>query len=187
MTGKQLRFYSVNFLILFSLSHAASADENIGRLLVSQCAQCHGTDTNPDTKEVGIALCTITLNAGRITPLHHGLLPHWNEKGLIVTAQATANPLNAHKMFKLWDEGYTFQEIEEKLSSEDPYFSWRQIGAVSAGGDIYGYTGTDAYDHKSHVIGDGSIAIGNFCQGAQPVKSMAAALESGCGSARGRG
>ena len=48
MTGKQLRFYSVNFLILFSLSHAASADENIGRLLVSQCAQCHGTDTNPE-------------------------------------------------------------------------------------------------------------------------------------------
>ena len=135
--------------------------------------------TNPQTKEIGIALCTITLNAGRITPLHHGLLPHWNEKGLIVTAQATANPLNAHKMFELWDKGLSFTEIEEKLSQEDPYFSWRQIGAVSAGGEIYGYTGDNAYDHKSHIIGDGSIAVGNFCQGEQPVKSMARELEAG--------
>ncbi|MEM7469627.1 MAG: DUF1028 domain-containing protein, partial [Pseudomonadota bacterium] len=114
--------------------------------------------TNPETKELGIALCTITLNAGRITPLHHGLLPNWQEKGLIVTAQATANPMNAHKMFKWWDEGLGFEEIEERLRAEDEYFSWRQIGAVSAGGEIYGYTGENAYDHKSHIVGNGSIA-----------------------------
>jgi len=135
--------------------------------------------TNPERREIGIALCTITLNAGRITPLHHGLLPMWNERGLIVTAQATANPMNAHKMFALWDEGRSFQEIENKLAGEDDYFSWRQIGAVSAGGEIYGYTGDDAFDHKSHIIGNGSIAIGNFCQGAAPVQAMAAALEDG--------
>lgn len=135
--------------------------------------------TNPERREIGIALCTITLNAGRITPLHHGLLPAWNERGLIVTAQATANPMNAHKMFELWDQGWKFEAIEEELRRADPYFSWRQIGAVSGGGEIYGFTGANAFDHKSHIVGAGSIAIGNFCAGAAPVQAMSAALDAG--------
>ena len=133
--------------------------------------------TNPERQELGIALCTITLNASRITPLHHGLLPDWNDNGLIVTAQATANPMNAYKMFELWDKGWTFEAIEDELAKNDEFFSWRQIGAVSAGGEIYGYTGDDAFDHKSHIIGDGSIAIGNFCDGPSPVAAMAEVLD----------
>ncbi|MFT4582185.1 MAG: putative Ntn-hydrolase superfamily protein [Gammaproteobacteria bacterium] len=133
--------------------------------------------TNPQRQELGIALCTITLNASRITPLHHGLLPEWNDNGLIVTAQATANPMNAYRMFELWDKGWTFDAIEDELAKSDEFFSWRQIGAVSAGGEIYGYTGDDAFDHKSHIIGDGSIAIGNFCDGPSPVAAMAEVLD----------
>ncbi len=135
--------------------------------------------TSPERQELGIALCTITLNAGRITPLHFGLLPHWDEKGFIVTAQATANPLNAYRMNDLRQQGKTFSQIEDELGRSDPYFSWRQIGAVTAGGEVYGYTGANAYDHKSHIIGKGSIAIGNFCQGDKPVNAMAAALDAG--------
>ena len=133
--------------------------------------------TNPERQEIGIALCTITLNASRITPLHHGLLPNWNDRGMIVTAQATANPLNAHKIFELWDQGLTFAEIEEELRKLDKFFSWRQLGVVTAGGEIYGYTGDNTFDHKSHVIGDGSIAVGNFCDGAGPVSAMAMKLD----------
>ncbi|MEM7291783.1 MAG: DUF1028 domain-containing protein [Pseudomonadota bacterium] len=135
--------------------------------------------TNPDTKELGIALTTITLNASKITPLHHGLLPEWSERGMIVTAQATANPHNAHKMFELWDQGASFAEIEKELSSFDKHFSWRQIGVVTGGGEVYGYTGGNAYDHKSHIIDEDSIAIGNFMHTDQPVKAMAAALKEG--------
>lgn len=134
--------------------------------------------TDPARQEIGIALCTITLNAGRITPLHHALLPAWNERGLIVTAQATANPMNAYRMFELRDQGWTFAAIEDQLRKEDEYFTWRQIGAVTAGGEVYGYTGANAYDHKSHIVGHGSLAIGNFCQGSQPVQAMADALEA---------
>ena len=133
--------------------------------------------TNPERQEIGIALCTITLNASRITPLNHGLLPHWNDRGMIVTAQATANPLNAHKIFELWDQGLTFAEIEEELRKLDKFFSWRQLGVVTAGGEIYGYTGDNTFDHKSHIIGDGSIAVGNFCDGAGPVSAMATKLD----------
>ena len=135
--------------------------------------------TNPARAEIGIALCTITLNAGRITPLHHGLLPAWNHRGMIVTAQATANPMNAYRMFELWDKGLSFMAIEDELRRADEHFTWRQIGAVSAGGEVYGFTGANAYDHKSHIIGDGSLAIGNFCQGERPVRAMADALEAG--------
>ena len=133
--------------------------------------------TNPERQGIGIALCTIILNASRITPLHHGLLPHWNDRGMIVTAQATANPLNAHKMFELWDQGLTFAEIAEELRKSDKFFSWRQLGVVTAGGEIYGYTGDNTFDHKSHIIGDGSIAVGKFCDGAGPVYAMAAKLD----------
>ena len=135
--------------------------------------------TDPKTQQLGIALCTITLNAARITPLHHGLLPTWNEKGLIITAQATANPMNAYKLFELWDKGWTFAAIEDELRKTDEYFSWRQLGVVSAGGEVYGFTGENAFDHKSHIIGEGSIAVGNFCAGAGPVTAMAAALDAG--------
>jgi len=134
--------------------------------------------TNPARRELGIALCTITLNAGRITPLHFGLLPHWDPSGFIVTAQATANPLNAYRMHELRRQGKSFAQIEDELGRSDRYFSWRQIGAVTAGGEVYGYTGANAYDHKSHIIGNGSIAIGNFCQGERTIKAMAAALEA---------
>ena len=132
--------------------------------------------SNPSTQEIGIALSTITLNCARITPQFHRLLPNWNERGLIVTAQATANPLNAYKLFELWDEGKSFSDIEAELKQFDKHFSWRQIGAVSAAGEVYGYTGDDAFDHKSYVIGDGSIAIGNFMDGPGPVQAMAKML-----------
>ena len=134
--------------------------------------------TDPINKEIGIAISTITLNCARITPLHHRLLPHWDKKGLIVTTQATANPLNAYRMFELWDQGMSFPEIEEVLLRKDRHFSWRQIGAVSAGGEVFGYTGENAFDHKSFLVGEGSIAIGNFMDGASPVESMNAVLES---------
>lgn len=134
--------------------------------------------TNPATNEIGIALSTITLNCARITPLYHRLLPSWSGRGLIVTAQATANPNNAYKIFELWDQGMPFPEIEKELKIFDKDFSWRQIGAVSGDGEIYGYTGEDAFEHKSFIKGAGSIAIGNFMDGPAPVESMANTLES---------
>ena len=135
--------------------------------------------SNADTQEIGIALTTVTINAGRITPFHHGLLPSWNERGLVVTPQATVNPHNAHKMFELWDQGQSFAEIELELSRFDKHWIWRQVGAVTAAGEVYAYTGADAWTHASHIAGEGSLALGNFMDGPGPVEAMAAALEAG--------
>lgn len=136
---------------------------------------------NTKTQEIGIALTTVTINCARIAPFHHGLLPKWNPRGLVASPQATVNPHNAHKMFALWDAGKSFAEIEGELSRFDKHWSWRQVGAVSAEGEVFAYTGEDAWDHASHIVGDGSLAIGNFMDGAAPVEAMAEALEANRG------
>lgn len=131
---------------------------------------------NTETQEIGIALTTVTINCARIAPFHHGLLPDWNPRGLVASPQATVNPHNAHKMFELWDAGKTFNEIESALSTFDKNWSWRQVGAVTASGEVYAYTGKDAWNHASHIKGDGSLAMGNFMNGPTPVQAMADAL-----------
>ena len=133
---------------------------------------------NTETQEIGIAMTTLTINWSRCCPFHHGLLPNWDPKGLIVAPQATVNPHNAHKMFELIDAGKSFPEIESTLSTFDKNWSWRQIGAVTASGEVYGYTGTDAWHHASHIIGDGTIAMGNFMNGSTPVQAMDEALKA---------
>lgn len=48
MKGRHLTRYLLPILFVFSVSSKTLADDNIGRMLVAQCAQCHGTETNPE-------------------------------------------------------------------------------------------------------------------------------------------
>ena len=48
MKGVNLARCLTVFLPVFLISSLAFADDNIGRMLVAQCAQCHGTDTNSE-------------------------------------------------------------------------------------------------------------------------------------------
>lgn len=135
--------------------------------------------SNPATKEIGLATTTLTINFGRMFPHQHNLLPEWSERGLICAAQASIHPHNAHKMIELWDQGQSFGEIEQALSRSDPYWTWRQLGAVTGAGEVYVYTGKDAWDHASHIVGDGWLAMGNFMNGPVPVQAMAEVVDSG--------
>ena len=120
---------------------------------------------NPEKKEIGIALTTVTINCARIAPFHHNLVPNWTENGLVAAPQATVNPHNAHRLFELRGQGKNFAEIEQILAAEDEHWSWRQVGAITAEGEIFAYTGKDAWDHASHIAGTNSLAIGNFLDG----------------------
>ena len=135
--------------------------------------------SNPDTREIGIASTTMTINFSRAFPFHTGLVPDWTERGLICAPMATINPHNGHKMIELWNAGLTFHEMIPEFEKLDEHWTWRQVGAVSATGEVFSYTGSDAWDHASHIEGDGSLALGNYMDGAEPVKAMAAALEEG--------
>ena len=67
--------------------------------------------------------------------------------------------------------------MESELEAHDKDWSWRQIAAVTAGGDTWVRTGENAWDHASHVVAEGSVAMGNFMDGPEPVQEMARVLE----------
>jgi uncharacterized Ntn-hydrolase superfamily protein len=135
--------------------------------------------SNPETQEIGIASTTITINFSRTFPIHGGLLPDWSPRGLICAPMATIHPQNGHKLCALWNEGVGFDTMENELDKFDPNWSWRQMGAVTGAGEVFAYTGADAWDHASHIPGKGSLALGNYMDGPGPVQAMAEALEKG--------
>jgi len=132
--------------------------------------------SNPETKEIGIASTTITINFSRTFPVHRHLLPGMADEGIIVAPMATIHPQNGHKLCDLRDAGVSWDDMEDELEKQDENWSWRQIGAVTVSGDTWVRTGTDAWDHASHIVADGSIAMGNYMDGPGPVKAMAKAL-----------
>ncbi len=132
--------------------------------------------SNPDTGEIGIASTTITINFSRTFPIHRHLLPERTDQGIIVAPMATIHPQNGHKLCDLRDAGVPWDEMEGELEKQDPNWSWRQIGAITASGETWVRTGSDAWDHASHIVADGSIAMGNYMDGPEPVQQMAAAL-----------
>ena len=139
--------------------------------------------SNPDTGEIGIASTTITINFGRTFPVFRHLEPEVTDRGIIVAPMATVHPYNGHRLCDLRDQGIGWDDIEAELERKDEHWSWRQIGVVTATGETWVRTNADAWDHASHIVGDGSVAMGNYMDGAEPVKAMATALEDNRGEA----
>ncbi len=135
--------------------------------------------SNPTTREIGIASTTITINFSRTFPVHCGLLPEWSERGMICAPMATIHPQNGHKMCELWNAGVGFDTMADELDKFDEHWSWRQMGAVTGAGEVFSYTGADAWDHASQIEGEGSLALGNYMDGPRPVQAMSEALGEG--------
>ena len=139
--------------------------------------------SNPDTNEIGIASTTITINFGRAFPVTRHLAPELSSNGIIVAPMATVHPQNGHRLCDLRDAGVSWEDKEKELEKHDEHWSWRQIGAVTATGETWVRTGSNAWDHASHVVSNGSIAMGNYMDGPEPVQAMAEALEENRGEA----
>src|ERR1019366_2165000 len=58
----------------------------------------------------------------------------------------------------------------------------RQVGVVSASGEVASFTGSLCIDHVSHAEGDGYSAQANMMAGDGVCEAMAAAFESASGS-----
>ena len=100
--------------------------------------------SNPDTNEIGIASTTITINFGRAFPVTRHLVPELSKDGIIVAPMATVHPQNGHRLCDLRDSGVSWDEMESELEKHDKDWSWRQIGAVTAAGETWVRTGTNA-------------------------------------------
>ena len=137
--------------------------------------------SNPDTNEIGIASTTMTINFSRTFPVHRHLVPELSDQGIIVAPMATIHPQNGHKLCDLRDAGVSWDDMEGELEKQDENWTWRQIGAVTTTGETWVRTGSDAWNHASHIVDDGSIAMGNAMVGPEPVKQMAKALKENKG------
>ena len=137
--------------------------------------------SNPDTNEIGIASTTMTINFSRAFPVHRHLVPELSDQGIIVAPMATIHPQNGHKLCDLRDTGVSWDDMEGELEKQDENWTWRQIGAVTTTGETWVRTGSNVWNHASHIVDEGSIAMGNYMAGPEPVKQMAKALKENKG------
>ena len=89
---------------------------------------------DPKTGELGVAVQSKFLGVGSVVP--------WAKAGVgAIATQAFANPSYGPNGLSLLEEGYTANEVIEKLTSEDEFSEDRQVGIVDAKGYTATFTG----------------------------------------------
>jgi len=130
--------------------------------------------TCPTSGRIGVGIATYSLAVGGYCPWIDGTT------GAIST-QANVNlklgPLGM-ALFKL---GFAPQKILSEFESDDPNFSYRQVGIVDRQRRAVAHTGPDARDWKGHHCGDGYLTMGNGLVGPQVIEAMADAFEASAG------
>ena len=135
------------------------------------------------TGQIGGALATASIDAGRVSPWTRGLVPSYTDTGAIVMAHAAAAPILGHRTLDLLEAGRPLTEVEGELRAIDPNFEWRQLSVLTAKGELWVRTGETCYPYAGHESGSDWIASGNALSGPRVVEAMAEAMESGRGKA----
>jgi uncharacterized Ntn-hydrolase superfamily protein len=125
-------------------------------------ARCTHTGT------LGVGLTTGALSVASRCPRLDGSVA-------VVSAQAATDWRLAMEGMRLSAAGLGPEQILTELRATDPHFAHRQVGIVDAAGRTAAYTGAATKEHRSHVIGDGFVVIGNNVASAAVVNAMAAA------------
>lgn len=127
--------------------------------VLARCAQ---------TGALGVGLTTGALGVASRCPRLDGSVA-------VVSAQAATDWRLALQGMRLSASGLGPEHVLTELRATDPHFAHRQVGIVDAAGRSAAYTGTATKEHRSHVIGDGFVVIGNNVVSAEVVDAMAAA------------
>ena len=122
------------------------------------------------THQIGIGIATYSLAVG-------GYCPYIKTEVGVVSSQAYANPLLGLHAIRLLETGLSSGEVLKNLDGEDPYFDYRQVGIVPCQGNIAAHTGAKTRSWAGHIIGNGSVAMGNGLAGEQVVQAMATAFQ----------
>ena len=126
------------------------------------------------TGRLGVGIATYSLAVGGYCPWIDGAL------GAIST-QANVNLKLGPLGMRLLAMGFTPQKVLTELASDDPNFSYRQVGIVDKDGRAVAHTGPDARDWKGHHCGDGYLTMGNGLVGREVIDAMAHAFEGSAG------
>jgi uncharacterized Ntn-hydrolase superfamily protein len=130
----------------------------------------------PRTGQLGVSLTSFSVNAGRVTPRQHGLLPVYSPTGAIVMSHAFGNPQLAHEVFAMLDQGHSLDDLKLELPKTDKYFSYRQLNVITTGGQIMVLTGGNSSHYAGEIIGEKWAVSGNTLTGSAVVLAMAQAM-----------
>ncbi|AZR74859.1 fimbrial assembly protein FimA [Anoxybacter fermentans] len=121
---------------------------------------------DPETGELGIAVQSKFLAVGAVVP--------WARAGVgAIATQSWANTTYGPEGLRLLEEGYSVEEVLEKLTSADENKNLRQVGIVDAKGNSATFTGEDCFEWAGGIAGPNFAAQGNILVSEETVKAMA--------------
>lgn len=120
---------------------------------------------------LGVAISTRVPAVGAVCPFARAGV------GAIST-QARTNPLLGIDGLDLLEQGYSAEEVLEKLLDADPDPEMRQIIAVDREGRSAAHTGSETDPWQGHRTGDGYAVAGNMLVGEETITAMAEAFEA---------
>lgn len=120
---------------------------------------------DPVTGRLGVAVATCALAVGRAVP--------WAQAGVgAVATQATTNRAYGARGLMLLRDGFTPEEVLEKVRVDDPDPSQRQVGMIDAAGRTVAWTGRGCLSACGHITGDGFSAQGNMLASRSVIPSL---------------
>src|SRR5260370_1225681 len=92
----------------------------------------------------------------------------------VAISQAFAKERNNQLALRLLAQGFTAGPVLAQLTSNDPYFDYRQIGVIDRSGTAVAHTGPRTRGWSGHVTGENFVAFGNGLVGPGVADAIAA-------------
>ncbi|MFQ6014095.1 MAG: DUF1028 domain-containing protein [Anaerolineae bacterium] len=125
---------------------------------------------DPSNGDLGIAVQSKFLAVGAVVP--------WARAGVgAVATQSWANTSYGPRGLALMEQGFSAEEVVEKLIAEDENRKLRQVGLVDAQGQAAAYTGEECFPWKGHHVGQNYTCQGNILVGEETVTAIARSFE----------
>ncbi len=127
------------------------------------------------TGQLGVAAQRCYFALGSVVP--------WARAGVgAVATQSMVDPGYGPRCLHLLAQGIGVVDALTRVREADEGHEVRQVGVVSASGEVASFTGVQCIDHVGHAAGEGYSAQANMMAGQGVCEAMAAAFESTTGS-----
>ena len=130
---------------------------------------------DPQTGALGVSVETCMFAVGSIVP--------WAQAGVgAVATQAIAERAYGPRCLRAMGEGSSASDALDTAMAADPASFLRQVGVVSAAGDVGAMTGEWCIDHAGHLLGDGFAVQANMMASPAVWPAMADGYTAATGS-----
>lgn len=125
----------------------------------------------PKTLALGVSVASGSIAVG-------SAVPHIEPNVGVLAVQGYTNFLHGVNGLKLLREGYSPQEVIEKLLKNDNLREMRQVTIIDSLGRKAAFTGTRTPEWRGHIIGEDYVAAGNLLASSRVLEGMAKAFEN---------